>query len=98
MPSKLCFSLASTIAFYRGKRGEADIALNDDAPLLELLKGAWSKYDGSDASLKAVVTEVLAYDKNWKMDLNEVEGLTDLVTKHLTSIINNGMTKAIELV
>lgn len=98
IPQKLAFSLAATIAFYRGKRGEQDIALNDDAPLLELLKESWAKYDGSDASLKLVVTNVLAYDKNWKLNLNEVEGLTEAVSTHLTSIINNGMQKAIETV
>lgn len=98
LPEKLTFSLASTIAFYKGKRGDQDIALNDDAALLDLLKNAWAKYDGTDASVKAVVTDVLAYDKNWKLNLNEVEGLTDIVTKHLVSILNNGMKKAIELV
>ncbi len=96
VPQKLTFSLASTIAFYKGKRGDADIALNDDAALLSLLKDAWTKYDGTDASLKLVVTEVLAYDKNWKFDLNTVAGLTDAVTVHLTNIVNKGMQKAIE--
>ena len=95
IPTKLSFSLASTIAFYRGKRGEDTIAINDDAALVALLNDAWSKYDGSDASLKAVVTEVLAYDKNWKLDLNTVAGLNDAVTAHLTNIINNGMQAAV---
>ena len=96
IPQKLTFSLAATIAFYRGKRGEADIALNDDAALMTLLKDAWSKYDGSDASLKIVVSEVLGYDKNWKLDLNTIPGLTDTVTTHLTNIINKGMQQAVE--
>ncbi|HSC53317.1 MAG TPA: tagaturonate reductase [Phnomibacter sp.] len=96
IPQKLTFSLASTIAFYKGKRGEENIALNDNAEILELLKGAWAKYDGSDASLAAIVKEVLAFESNWKMDLNKVEGLTDAVTKHLINIERNGMQKAIE--
>ncbi len=96
VPQKLTFSLAATIAFYRGKRGDADIALNDDAALIALLNDSWSKYDGTDASLKAVVTEVLAYDKNWKFDLNTVTGLNDAVTAHLTNIVNKGMQEALE--
>jgi tagaturonate reductase len=96
IPQKLTFSLASTIAFYKGKRGDADIPLNDDAALMALLKDAWSKYDGTDASVKSVVTEVLAYDKNWKFDLNTVSGLTDAVTTHLTNILNKGMQQALE--
>lgn len=98
IPQKLAFSLAATIAFYRGKRGEEVIALKDDADLLELLQQAWTKYDGNDASLKEVVTAVLAYTKNWKQDLNQVEGLTDAVTRHLASIVNLGMKEAIHTV
>ena len=98
VPKHLSFSLAATIAFYKGKRGEEIIAIKDDADLLELLKNAWSNYDGTDASLKAVVTTVLAYEKNWKLNLNEVEGLNDAVTKHLINIEKEGMQKAITLV
>ncbi len=98
IPQKLSFSLAATIAFYKGKRGEEAINLNDDAPLLELLKSAWAKYDGTDESLEDVVVEVLGYERNWKMNLNTVEGLTAAVTKHLVNIEKNGMQKAIETV
>ena len=98
IPQKLSFSLAATIAFYKGKRGDEAISLNDDAVLLELLKNAWAKYDGSDESLESVVVEVLSFEKNWKMDLTKIEGLTAAVTKHLANIVNNGMVKAIESV
>lgn len=98
VPQRLAFSLAATIAFYKGKRGEESIALSDNADILELLQGAWTKFDGSDASLESIVKEVLAYDKNWKLDLNTVPGLTEAVTKHLISIEKNGMAKAIELI
>jgi tagaturonate reductase len=98
VPQRLAFSLAATIAFYKGKRGNEDIALNDDAAALELLKNAWSKSDGSDAAVKNVVTEVLGYQKNWKRDLNEVEGLNEAVTKHLINIERHGVQKAIEMI
>lgn len=98
IPAHLAFSLAATIEFYKGKRGEEVIALNDDPALLELLKNAWAKNDGTDAAIKAIVTEVLAYDKNWKKNLNEVEGLNEEVTKHLINIEKMGIQKAIELV
>lgn len=98
VPAHLSFSLAATIAFYKGKRGEETIAIKDDADLLELLQSAWSKYDGSEASVKAVVTEVLAYEKNWKQDLNQVPGLTEAVTNHLINIETLGMKEAIATV
>ncbi len=98
IPQKLSFSLAATIAFYKGKRGEEAIALNDDAPLLELLKTAWAQYDGTDESLESVVSTVLSYEKNWKTDLTQLPGLAAAVTTHLANIVNNGMQKAIETV
>lgn len=98
VPQHLSFSLAATIAFYKGKRGTEDIAIKDDADLLELLKNAWNKYDGTDASIKEVVTTVLAYEKNWKFNLNTVAGLNDAVTKHLISIEKLGMKEAIKTV
>lgn len=98
IPPRLAFSLAATIAFYRGKRDNEDIALNDDAATMELLKNAWLKTDRSDTSIKNVVTEVLSYQKNWKKDLNEVEGLNEAVTKHLINIEKHGMQKAIEII
>jgi len=94
----LSFSLAATIAFYKGKRGAQDIAIKDDADLLELLKNAWDKYDGTDVSIAKVVATVLAYEKNWKLNLNTVEGLADAVTKHLINIEKLGMKEAIKTV
>jgi tagaturonate reductase len=62
------------------------------------LKKAWEKSDGSQSALKAIVTEVLGYEKNWKLDLNKVEGLNEAVTKQLINIEKNGIQKAIELI
>ncbi|WP_207497226.1 tagaturonate reductase [Aridibaculum aurantiacum] len=96
IPQRLSFSLAATIAFYKGKRGDETIALNDDAHVLELMKNVWSKADGSEASLQELVREVLAYEKVWKKDLNQVEGLAEAVANHLINIEKNGMKQAVE--
>lgn len=98
IPQHLAFSLAATIEFYKGKRGEEAIALNDDAAAMELLKNEWAASDGSEKSIKEVVTKVLAYEKNWKQDLNNIEGLTDAVAKHLLNIEKYGMKRAIEMI
>lgn len=98
IPQHLAFSLAATIEFYKGKRGEEAIALNDDAAAMELLKNAWSSYDGSEKGIKEIVTKVLGYEKNWKQDLNKVEGLNDAVSKHLFHIEKHGVKKAVEMI
>ena len=95
LPERLTFSLAATIAFYKGNRGTEKIELKDDADLLQLLEKAWSKYDGTESSLTMVVTEVLGYEKNWKMDLNKIEGLTEKISGHLVNIMHHGMKAAI---
>ena len=98
LPKKLVFSLAALVEFYKGKRGEEDIKLADDAQILDLYKKLWSECDGSKEGLKKLVSEVFAYDKNWGMDLNEIEGLTDAVTEDLALIEKLGMKEAVKSV
>lgn len=96
LPKKLVFSLAALIEFYKGKRGNEDIKLADDEDILELYKAAWGKYDGSEAALKEVVTAILGYEKVWKMNLNNVEGLKEAVTHYLVNIEKLGIKEAIK--
>ncbi|ENZ34134.1 MULTISPECIES: tagaturonate reductase [Clostridium] len=98
LPRKLVFSLAALIEFYKGKRGNEDIKLADDEHILELYKNLWSECDGSESGLKTLVTKVLAYDRNWGMDLNEIEGLTQSVTDNLILIEKAGMKEAVKSV
>ncbi|MDR3594130.1 tagaturonate reductase [Clostridium sp.] len=96
LPKKLVFSLAALIEFYKGKRDKEDIKLADDKDILELYKELWSKYDGGNQCLKDIVTSVLAYEKNWGMNLNEIPNLTDEVTRYLILIEKLGMKEAVK--
>ena len=96
LPKKLCFSLAALIEFYKGKRGEENIKLADDEDILGLYKSLWSSCDGSKAGLKNLVTSVLGYEKNWKMNLNKIDGLTDKVTNYLFNIEKLGIKEAVK--
>jgi tagaturonate reductase len=96
LPKKLVFSLAALIEFYKGKRGEKDIKLADDADILDLYKNAWGSCDGTKQGFRNVMVTILAYEKNWKLDLNEVQGLTDLVTNYLIKIENLGIQEALK--
>jgi len=96
LPKRLVFSLAALIEFYKGKRGEEIIKLSDDVDVLELYKTQWNNCDGSEGALKKLVTTILAYKKVWKMDLNEVKGLTDLVSHYLITIEKIGINQAIK--
>ena len=96
LPKKLVFSLASLIEFYKGKRGEEDIQLADDEDILELFKELWEKHDGTKEGINKIVTSVLAYEKNWGSNLNEIPNLTDEVSRYLEIIEKVGMKDAIK--
>ncbi|ALB46936.1 tagaturonate reductase [Clostridium beijerinckii] len=96
LPKKLVFSLASLIEFYKGKRGDEDIELADDEDILELFKELWEKYDGTKEGLNKIVTSVLAYEKNWGSNLNEIPNLADEVSRYLEIIEKVGMKEAIK--
>ncbi|NSB15632.1 tagaturonate reductase [Clostridium beijerinckii] len=96
LPKKLVFSLASLIEFYKGKRGEEDIQLADDEDILELFKELWGKHDGTKEGLNKIVTSVLAYEKNWGSNLNEIPNLTDEVSRYLEIIEKVGMKYAVK--
>ncbi|MFU0825589.1 tagaturonate reductase [Clostridium sp.] len=96
LPKKLVFSLAALIEFYKGKRGEEDIKLADDDDILELYKTTWGSCDGTEEGLRKVVTTVLGYEKNWKINLNEIEGLTDAVANYLIKIEKLGIKEALK--
>jgi tagaturonate reductase len=98
LPKKLVFSLAALIAFYKGKRGEEEIPLNDDREVLQLLKEQWSSFDGTAESSKNIVKNVLSFEKVWEMDLNTVPSLTTAVADYLFDIETVGMKKAIQAV
>ncbi len=95
LPNKLIFSLASLISFYRGKRNGEQIALADDGEILSMFQNLWSDYDGTNESLKTIASKVLGYEKVWKMDLNQIGGMTDAVTEHLGKIQELGMKEAV---
>lgn len=95
LPKRLVFSLAALIEFYKGDRSGEKIALSDNDDILELYSRLWTNYDGSEGGIRKIVTEVLGYERNWKLDLNSIEGLTDLTSYYLALIEKVGMKEAV---
>jgi tagaturonate reductase len=94
LPSRLVFSLAALISFYKGERNGEKIAVSDDKEIMEIYCGLWGAYDGSEENLVKIVKEILALEKVWKMDLNKVEGLAEKVSDYLIKIEKLGMKEA----
>ena len=98
LPQKMMFSLAALIAYYKGELNDEKYALNDDQSHLDFFNNLWSKFDGSTESFPELTKNALAYDDLWKMDLNEIDGLTQSVTSYLRQIEQVGMKNAIKSV
>ncbi|WP_026478430.1 tagaturonate reductase [Alkaliphilus transvaalensis] len=96
LPQKLVFSLASLISFYKGERDGVPIALSDDQDILEMFATLWNNNDGSEEALYNLTKEVLGAERIWKMDLNEVEGLTDAIASQLVKIEKSGLKIALQ--
>lgn len=94
LPQHLLFSLASLIAFHKGKRGNEKIALNDDPAYLAKWKYLWTEFDGD---LDKLAKEALAWKGAWDMDMNTIHpDITKTVAKYLKDIQTKGMRKAVE--
>ena len=91
LPKGLVLGLAGIITYYKGgKRGEDEIVPNDDAAIIALLKELWAT-----GCVRKVAEGVLAAEQIWGEDLNQIPGLTDLLTADLDLIQKEGMRAAV---
>ena len=89
-PKHILFSFASLVVFYRGKRGDADIALADDPKYIEFWKELWQMNDYTAMAKKALSAVDL-----WEQDLDEDDNV-QLVAGYIESIVKNGERKALQ--
>ncbi len=103
LPKILSFSLASLIAFYRGRqlegealignRGRETYEIQDDKEILQFFAHVWKEFE-SHNRVDILCNRVLAKEEFWGKDLNDVKNLTDIVAKYLWDILNQGMEAA----
>jgi tagaturonate reductase len=80
-PDRLLYALAALIYFYKGEWKGDKIPLNDTQENLEIFHQAWQKED-----LAEVAEYILSYKNLWELDLTQVQGVKDSVTRHLEKI------------
>lgn len=97
-PKYIAFSLASLLVFFRGKRGDESIALQDDQSFLTLYATLWNQYEEGSITISEMVTQFLGMVDHWEQDLNKIPGLTKYVTQTVENILNNGMNDALKKV
>jgi tagaturonate reductase len=103
VPVGLAFSLAALLNFYHGKfnaagefngeRNGQSYPIRDNPEILSVMAEAWRGWtNGSD--LAPLVRSLLGDARLWGEDLNQVVGLTEQVTRGLTSIKLQGVAVA----
>ncbi|MEZ4776262.1 MAG: tagaturonate reductase [Bacteroidia bacterium] len=93
LPQRLVFSLAATIVFYRGKRNETAIPLNDNKEYLDFFAGVWAEWETTQNTAQ-LAEKVLKLTSAWGKDLTEVPELTNLLTDYLSAILTKGIESA----
>lgn len=89
-PKHILFALASMIVFFRGKRGDADIELKDDAAYLEFWKKVWTLSDPAE-----IAKTVLSAADIWQQDLTDDDNVS-VVAGYIKSIVENGERAALK--
>lgn len=87
-PKCLTLALAAMIVFYRGKRGEEDIALNDSHAVLDLFANEWLVNQNDVAQL---VKNILSATAVWGENLADNQLLCGKVIELVNSILDNGI-------
>lgn len=85
LPDHLLMALAALILFYRGEWQGEKIMLNDSPEVIAFFQQAWKNDDPA-----AVTGAVLTNTDCWGQDLTRIEGLHELVTKHLRQLLTKG--------
>ena len=94
LPKGLVLGLAAIMTYYKGgKRGDVEIVPNDDPAIMNLLKDLWAEGD-----FRKVAEGVLGAEFIWEENLNEIPGLTALVTANLELIDREGMRAAVKTI
>jgi tagaturonate reductase len=96
LPDCLVFSMAALIHFYKGEYDQKEIPLKDDPDAIAFLKRLWEECKGSKPDFEKMAKEVLAWEKNWGSNLNDISGLTEKLAGYLFLVEQKGMEKVVE--
>lgn len=95
LPRKLLFSLAALLEFYKGRRGEEEILLNDEDEVLHFFRDVWDGCDRTEKGIRDLVETVLSRKDFWGTNLCLIKGMTETVSGYLYSIDSTGIREAI---
>lgn len=86
LPTRTVLALSALIRFYKGNFNGEDIPIKDSPSNISFFQNAWEKVDNTYEGVTMIVKTVLGNRAFWGKDLNEINGLADLVTQNLMDI------------
>jgi tagaturonate reductase len=95
LPERMTFALSCLLYFYKGKRGEEEIPLQDSPEILSLLTNTWRKYENRELEMKDVAEALLANNQLWGMDLSSIPNMVSVVTSNLLTIDQKGVNESV---
>ncbi|MFT6933722.1 MAG: tagaturonate reductase [Maribacter sp.] len=90
-PKHIVFGLSVLLLFYKGEFNGVQIDLKDDPKVIEFFIEQWERYTTDKVDLFTVVNYILSNIDIWGEDLNQLNGLPDLVTLNITTIEKIGI-------
>ncbi len=98
LPKGLVLGLAAIITYYKGGKREdgVEIVPNDDQKIMDLLKELWATNDTRKVAEGVLGAKELIWTEHG--DLNQIPGLTDMVTDFLNQIQSKGMLATVETI
>lgn len=96
LPKGLVLGLAAIITYYKGGKREdgVEIVPNDDPKIMDLLKQLWATNDTRKVAEGVLAAKDLIWTEHG--DLNQIPGLTDMVTDFLNQIQAKGMLETVK--
>ena len=77
-----------------GVRGEEKYVIRDDESYLTFFFDLWKTFE-QNKDLATLTQQVLKNAECWGRDLNEISGFSDIVCKHVDTILAKGMAGAL---
>ena len=90
-PKNALYSLAALLVFYRGKRQDQDIKLQDNPELLELMSSNWNKVNEGIITTDELVVNVLSEKSHWEFDFNSYPEVIKFVQDSVKVILEKGV-------
>ena len=96
LPKLTVMALSALLVLYRHAMADTAFTLNDDPNTLAFFREQWTLLTEGKINLPKFVATTLGNTEVWKEDLLSIPDLAEMVTSHVSSILDKGMLMTLE--